>query len=449
MNTSKYHYKNVYNVYLKNLNHLNLNHPKAIQATMTDLDVSIRTVQRSLKKCREEGVFTDAISGKNHEPFDLSNMVLPETSPQIPEPEDLFGFDREKNKLRSQIRLLDAKYRYVSKTLELVEQQVEILTEVNAGKSDIKIIGRPQLEGSKHEAIPFIQATDWHLGERVDPSTVNYFNKYDPDIATDSAEKFFQRSIKLVEKERQDVIIKRMVCHLGGDIITGFIHEELLESNYFSPVEEVMFAFNILVAGFNYWLKNGKFDEIYVICNYGNHGRTNPHKKISTGARNSYEYLLYNQLAAHYAKESRLKWLIAEGDYAYLNVWGKDYRFTHGDTLKSGGGIGGLEIPLKKAIFRWNAQRYSAMTFLGHFHQMLLGQDYTANESLIGANAYSQSLGCPSRTARQSFRLLDSKRNEFTASLPIFVDDGDRCRRKTSYRPLGMREQVESGLIIK
>ena len=55
-----------------------------------------------------------------------------------------------------------------------------------------------------------------------------------------------------------------------------YIHEELEESNYLSPTQATRFAKEKkIITAIKFYLQHGKFDKITVVCNYGNHGRTN------------------------------------------------------------------------------------------------------------------------------------------------------------------------------
>lgn len=83
-----------------------------------------------------------------------------------------------------------------------------------------------------------------------------------------------------------------------------------------------------------------------------------------------------------------------------------------------------------------------------HFHHLIFGPEFTVNESIIGAAAFGHQLGFAARPARQAFLLLDSKRREFTARYPIFVDDGDRVQKKTRYSSSGFESNIKQTLTL-
>ena len=53
----------------------------------------------------------------------------------------------------------------------------------------------------------------------------------------------------LVEQKRRTFDIRRMLVTLNGDMISGYIHPELVEANSMSPVKEVLFAAKHIIRG--------------------------------------------------------------------------------------------------------------------------------------------------------------------------------------------------------
>jgi hypothetical protein len=325
---------------------------------------------------------------------------------------------------------------------ESLRQQLELFTSISSDQGEMRIEPASKKTAPDGEAVAIIQASDWHVGEFVHPEKVNYWNKYNPDIAEHSAKLFFERGLKLIKKEQKDVTIKKVLLHLGGDLMTGHIHEEMKEITAYSPNEEAQFAKYLMIGGIQYWLDN--IEEVFVVCSYGNHGRNNPEKKIASGAENSYEWALYHDIARHFEKNKRIKFLIPRGEWCYVDVDKYKLRFTHLDAVRYTGGVGGISIPLIKAIYNWNAAMKADMTFGGHFHQTLINDQvgFAVNNCLIGISPYGLRFGRPT-PATQNFRLLDLKRG-FTKFAPIICDDGDRVKRKSSYPALDTRWQTSN-----
>lgn len=431
-----YDHLKIYNFYLIKLNQSN-NHLIAAAAARSEFGVGERTMQRIVEKFRDE---------------QQPEVSTPPTTTE-PEPVELLKFDREKVKLKAEITQLKSKYKIAIDELENTQTELAFISDVKANLRSVLDIPyhspKTAKTASKNEAIPFIIGSDWHFGERVDPSTVNYLNRYDPDIAEDSINKFFDRAALLTNISRQDNHIETGVLALLGDLMTGYIHDELKETNHLSPQQELLALLRILKNKIPEMCDKAGFKKLYIICTDGNHGRGQQEKLVSSRMHNSHEFLLYHLLAEELKNDKRIEFIISDSVFTYIKIWGLDIRFMHGDTLKYSGGIGGLEVPLRKALARLNSQRPAIMTFLGHFHQLIFGPEFTVNESIIGAGPYSHQFGFPARPARQAFLLLDSKRREFTARYPIFVDDGDRLQFKSEYRTSNYVSKIKQTLELK
>jgi hypothetical protein len=273
-------------------------------------------------------------------------------------------------------------------------------------------------ETDDSEATAFAIAGDWHAEETVRPETINGLNEFNLDIADARITRFFQSIVRLTTIERAATRIDNLVLSLLGDLMTGYIHEELQESNGLSPTETVLWLRNRIVGGLRYLLKNGGYKTITVTCNYGNHGRTTKKPRHATGASNSYEWMLYQVLKDDVPE---VKWVIADGYFVYIDVYGRQFRIHHGDNLQYQGGIGGLTIPCEKAIASWNKANPVYMDIFGHHHTAQQNPRWICNGSLIGYGPYSLSIKAGFEQPQQTFFLLDSVRGR-TGTWPIFLD---------------------------
>ncbi len=354
--------------------------------------------------------------------LDISRAAAAQSAPRKT-PTEQIEHDYKTVKLRDQAVTNQRKYQELLKKFMELEQRNEVLTAIKE-KPISPIVLTPKRGQAKNEAVGIALASDWHVEERVNPKTINYLNEYNPDIARFRANNYFTNLLKLIEKERQDVTIDKLILWLGGDLITGYIHDELIEDNFMSPTEAILFAQELIYTGIKFLLEHGKFNEIIIPTSYGNHGRVQVKKKISSAYKNSYEWMLYHTLSQFFESESRIKFQISDGYFNYLEIFGKTVRFSHGDFVGYNGGIGGVSIPLNKHIYRANQQSMADLNCIGHFHQLTRGTEFIINGSLIGFNAYAQSIGASPERPQQAFQLLDSVRG-FTISAPILVEEGN------------------------
>jgi len=250
----------------------------------------------------------------------------------------------------------------------------------------------------------------------VKPSTVQGRNKYNPDIAQERADRMWQKTVMLTERQRFDTKVDNLVLVLGGDFISGSIHEELLENNAMPPMEAILFAQDLLDSGIRYLKEHGNFKRIVVICKDGNHGRGTAKIRHATRAGNSLEWAMYQNLAK---RHQDLEWVIEDSYLTYYKVYDKVLRVHHGDAIRYMGGVGGLEVPMKRAYYQWNMTEQADINMCGHFHQYTPGYNLV-NGSLIGYNAYAAANKFAYQPPMQAFVLLDSKRG-ITTHAPILV----------------------------
>jgi len=143
--------------------------------------------------------------------------------------------------------------------------------------------------------------------------------------------------------------------------------------------------------------------------------------RVSTEAGNSLERLMYHSLAVMFRDEPRVQFIISDGYHAYVKVFEFPIRFHHGHSVKYYGGVGGITIPLNKAVAQWNRGRSAYLDVLGHYHTLLDGGIWIANGSLIGYNAYALSIKASPEPPRQVFFLIDRDVGK-TVVCPIILD---------------------------
>lgn len=315
-----------------------------------------------------------------------------------------------KHEDKSKIKLLTEHVVYLKKELDAVlavKQKIDTY----------KIVAQ---KGVDSEATALWVASDWHVGEKVTLGQTNGINEYNPDISKARGEQYFINAVKLTKMMGRDVPIKKVVLALLGDFITGHLHSQAVETNYFAPVDETIYAQKIIASGIEYVLKHTDY-ELVIPCASGNHGRTTKFAEFGSENGHSHEFFMYTNLRDYFRNEKRVTFIINEGAHTYLNIYGKNVRFLHGHDLKYNGGVGGLTVPVNKAIAQWDKARPAFLTVFGHFHQRFDGGNFLANGSLIGYNAFALSIKASAEPPAQQLCLIDSVRGK-TVVCPILFD---------------------------
>ena len=331
----------------------------------------------------------------------------------------------EREKVRAKSEGWQHKFGFLSKEYEKQERKLDAVLELKKKTPQTMDI-KPKLPSGGSESVAVIVASDWHTEEDVRPDDVGGVNEFNLDIAKERALTMFQGGQRLWEICNKDTRIATIVLALLGDYITNTIHEDAQESNHLLPADAIWFAQNLIYNGIKFLLKETDVAELVIPCHSGNHGRmTKKPRHGSVEAGNSLERYMYHNLQAQLKDEPRVRFLIAEGYHSYLNLFGTyPIRFHHGHAIRYWGGVGGLTIPVNKAINEWNKNRHVKLDVFGHFHQHMDGGNFIANGSLVGYNAFAVAIKAAYEKPMQSFFLVNKKFNEKTIMAPIFVSDG-------------------------
>lgn len=344
--------------------------------------------------------------------------VLSLSEPEVSVEEQVTS-DRQEHLLKRKQKVTDKKYRTLLEEFERLEAEHNALLDFN--------LSRPQdftitpYRGTVSESTVIACASDWHVAERVRASEVSDLNQYTLDIARERASNFFKMVKRFTELERRNTPINSMILWLGGDFITGNIHEEMLETCAIPPVEEAVYAMGLIKSGIDFLLQDKKLKSLVIPCSAGNHSRITKKTRSATEMGNSLELFVYRSLEQVYEKDRRVKFVIGNGYHTYVKVYDMMLRFHHGHAVRYAGGVGGLTIPLNKAIAQWNKSRWADIDVLGHWHQFLDNGNAIVNGSLIGFNAYAVRIKASFERPSQAFFVINRRLNAKIVTRPILV----------------------------
>jgi hypothetical protein len=349
----------------------------------------------------------------------------PETKGEVrPVPEELGAVEEHRLKVKN--AELQAQVKTLTAELSDAQLMRDVLESARAIK--VKPIVPRERKSKLLEGTCQVLASDWHIEEEVKPEQVNGRNRYNLEISKRRMERFFESTRWGLDFNRQVFKIRDLILWLGGDFITSYLHPDNVETNLLSPPEAIAYAQTSLVSGIRFLLQDKELERIVIPCNDGNHGRLSEKMRSANRIAMSLEIMLYGMIAKEFANEPRVQFIIAQGSQIYYEVYGKTIRYTHGDETRYGGGIGGVTIPIYKAISRWDTVRKADVTVLGHYHQRTSLSDLIINGSLIGYSPYSLTIGARYEPPAQDLTMFTPKRFK-GLSMPLWVSDveDDQC----------------------
>lgn len=357
--------------------------------------------------------------------------ILTVGEPIVAPPPRTVDHDLAERKAKAESAQLRSRLADALAQLEQSRIDLATMTEADAARLLVEPIRPREHVSGLREATAVALASDWHIEETVEAANVNDVNEYNLAIAHRRCERYFAGVEFLTKYHREHFKIRDMILWLGGDLITGYLREEDLEANGVSPVQAIATLTVWLSAGIRHLLATTDLELIRVVCNSGNHGRLTKKTQPRTREANSIEWLMYATLAREFATEPRVKFTLPHGSQTYVRVYDQTIRFTHGDETKFGGGVGGIMIPIRKAIAKWQTVRHADLNVIGHYHQEHFLRDLVVNGSLVGYNEYALSIAAPYEDPRQGFFLMDSKRG-ITFPSTVWVSDRDGLRARAA-----------------
>lgn len=239
--------------------------------------------------------------------------------------------------------------------------------------------------------------SDWHYGETVRPEEVGGVNEFNAKIAADRIRRLVDTTIDLSFNHmgRAKTTYPGIIVMLGGDMITGIIHEELLATNDRTNQQAINELTDLIAAGIEKMAS--AFGKVFVPCVVGNHGRDSRKPRMKGRVYTSHEWVIYTSLERYFRKDKNVQFFVPPESDAYFSVFGHRYLLTHGDSMgvKGGDGIIGALGPIMRGAIktgRSEAQigREFDTVVIGHWHQYLTLPGLIVNNSLKGYDEFAR-----------------------------------------------------------
>lgn len=332
--------------------------------------------------------------------------------------------DQQLTALRKQLAVLERQ------ALSDARVETEILKLAQAPTNPPEWLTRKRSTKEKFFAgVPTFFASDWHYGEKVRAAEISGLNEYTMKIADERAKTFIDTGIELLTDHMARSTYDGCVLALGGDMISGDIHDELAQTNEVESIPAVLGLVDLLSAAI-YRLAD-QFGKVFVPCVTGNHGRTSRKPRAKRRNHTNFDWLLYNLLAMHFAKDKRVTFQIPEGSDAYYRIYGTRYLLTHGDQFRGGDGMIGAIGPIFRGDKKKRARNAETdfsydIILMGHWHQYIHLAQLIVNGSLKGYDEYAFANNFGFEPAQQAL-FVTHPEHGVTFRMPVFVQ-----RRKPS-----------------
>jgi len=275
---------------------------------------------------------------------------------------------------------------------------------------------------------PTLMLSDLHWGEVVRAHEVWGLNEYSVEIAHQRLRRVVTSTIDLL---RSHIVspggYPGIVLALGGDMVSGGIHPELLASDELPPIAAALDLRDQLVASIR--LLADEFGHVYVPCVDGNHDRNTIKAHHKRRVEQSFGWLIYCLLERAFAGDDRVTVQVSEETDLLYDCAGTRYLLTHGDSLgvRGGNGIIGALGPIMRGRHKVASSsaavgRGHDVLLMGHWHQYLALRNVRVNGSLKGYDEYARGSRFAYEPPSQSLWITHPSHG-ITISMPVLADD--------------------------
>src|SRR5208283_5382934 len=313
-------------------------------------------------------------------------------------------------------------------TRESIRREIMLMTERTPEPPEW--IERPRRGGVR--GVPTCLWTDWHIGEIVKRETTNGLNEFNMKVAWTRAQRLVDTTVELAYEHmgRAKYSYPGAVVMIGGDMITGNIHPELIMTNDRTNQQAINETTDMLAGCLEQMAS--KFGRLFVPCVTGNHPRDKMYSKFRVAkapAYTSHEWVIYCNLERYFRKSKNIQFMIPGGTDAIFKVVGHRYLLTHGDTngVKGGDGIIGALGPIVRGALKVHDSEAQIgvdidTLVMGHWHQRVDIDGIIVGNSFIGYNEHGRiGLRAKFTTPSQLLWCTHSKYG-LTARWPIYLE---------------------------
>lgn len=279
-------------------------------------------------------------------------------------------------------------------------------------------------KGNGNRGIPTLFLSDIHFDETVFPQQVEGMNEYNHDIAVARLKHTFGTTIDLLKYKLSEPKYDGIVCALGGDLLSGNIHEELAETNEQPILKSAADLAELLINGIG--TLADEFGKVFVPCVTGNHGRIHQKKKHKNKVYDNYEWIIYHQIAKYFKNDNRVTVKVSDSSDTQYSLYNTTFLLTHGDQFRGGSGISGVFTPLMLGRSR-KQQRAQAVKknfdimMVGHFHQYIHTDQIIMNGSVKGYDEFAYDCNFAFERPQQAM-FITHPTHGVTFRMPIHCD---------------------------
>lgn len=308
--------------------------------------------------------------------------------------------------------------------------ELEHLTERLAGVREVPFqipAYALQPSGPRAQSVVGCYWSDVHMGEKIAADEIGGINEFDSGICRQRLRRYISAACNVGSRWAADTDCVGAYFGLGGDLISGDIHEELRMTNDLTAHEQVQAMVEETIRAILH-LKEA-FGRVHVTCVPGNHGRNTHKSTAKLYSRLSYDMMIGAMVQREFQNDPRVTFQLSAAKDQVTPIFGRNVLNTHGDKMGTGGGQGfaGPFLPIVRGTKKIQAQYASMGTRLdlilhGHYHVSGNPGNVLSNGSVPGYSEYADDLRVVVEPPQQNLFLLHSRWG-LRERMPVQLED--------------------------
>lgn len=286
-------------------------------------------------------------------------------------------------------------YKEVVASKAFEERIFKAIVEAITAFPELKTVPKIKVpSGSPTEEAAVLLISDAHVGEVVRSDEMCGLSEYNFETFTIYLQFLVDTVIDIIDnKLRKGFNIQDLHIHALGDMVSGTIHEEFLDTNDANQFHSAFggaFVFGQALTEFSPY-----FRDIFVKCIGGNHGRFTKDRRFKT-KWNNWDFVFYQVLSLLLRNQKNIHFEIPYSSFIMTDVMGHTHFLSHGDNVRSYYGIPMYGIKRMASNFtEILAARGEYLEFINiaHFHEKntmsRLGGELIINGGWKGGDEYS------------------------------------------------------------
>jgi len=274
--------------------------------------------------------------------------------------------------------------------------------------------------------VPVTNWSDWHYGEVVRPEQVEGANEFNLAIFDRRFATLVERTIDLCMNHMTGAKYPGIVINLGGDMLSGNIHEELHQTNEIETIPAVLALAGKIAWGIRQYAD--QFGHVFVVGVPGNHGRNTKRPQAKNTCYTSFDWMICKIVEGHFQDDDRVQFMIPDGFDAYYRVFDHRILLTHGDRIGSKGGDGfiGAIGPILRGAHKLRLSyvargREIDTLMMGHWHNEITLPGLRVNNALKGYDEWAMAMRFTPTPPSQDLFFVHPKRG-VTCSWPVQLE---------------------------